>query len=163
MSSPSPLQSPSDWELDYYSRPVHGGRWQETLGASDSASTPTFAAAMPIPLVKSVRAEQASIRSGSRKPCLSESPRRCTDVPHHLADFRAGRASMRNHGAKGAEAIGLRGCAHSRRCYALVECCAERELSQSPQKPGYYWPGSPAPVAGTSSASVQLLPEYRSG
>jgi hypothetical protein len=136
----------SDWELDFYSRPIlepdGKKRWELLICATPAAGVASepFRWVRPCPAtsVNSVWLREAI------ELALVEAEQRGLGRPRRL---RTWRAAMRPMVQRAAEGLGLE-LVPSRRTYALVSWLQERERLVYPQEPGYMaGPLAPPPQA----------------
>lgn len=138
LGTPSTLAQASDWELDYYSRPVLEAdgrkRWELLICASpglDPAGTagPPFRWLRPCPAssVNSIWLREAL------EQALADAREQGFAPPRRV---RCLRASMRTMVQRAAEGLGLELVA-SRRCYGLIEWLLERQAEVYPAEPGF--------------------------
>ncbi|TGG79486.1 MAG: DUF1092 family protein [Aphanocapsa feldmannii 277cV] len=150
----------SDWQVDYYSRPVlepDGRKRWELLVCSDpdgpEGSKPfRFAKPCPADSVNSLWLREALAEALERSAAEGYArPRR----------LRCWRQSMRTMVARGAAALGIELLA-SRRCYALIDWLEERTQTVYAREEGFLSGPLAAPLQPVAAAAVPL-PEAARG
>ena len=150
----------SDWELDFYSRPIlepdGKKRWELLICATPAAGAASepFRWVRPCPAtsVNSVWLREAI------ELALVEAEQRGLGRPRRL---RTWRAAMRPRVQRAAEGVGLE-LVPSRRCYALRDWLMEREAQVYPAEPGYM-AGPLAPLPEPMRTQPLPLPEAARG
>jgi hypothetical protein len=138
----------SEWELDYYSRPIVEAdgrkRWELLICATPQPGA-TPSAAEPFRWCRPCAAGNVNslwLRQ-SLEEALAEAEARGLGKPRRI---RCWRGSMRTMVQRAAEALGLE-LVPSRRCYALVEWLQQRQKEVYPLDPGYQrGPLAPPPL-----------------
>ncbi|MFM1812501.1 MAG: hypothetical protein RLZZ336_1439 [Cyanobacteriota bacterium] len=150
----------SDWELDYYSRPILDGdgkkRWELLI-----CSTPAGGEAEP-PFQWSSSCPASSVNSIWLREALDQAiaaaEQQGRPRPRRL---RCWRASMRTMVQRAAEGLGIE-LIPSRRCYALVSWLQQREREVYPHEEGYL-SGPLAPPPEPIRPLARPLPETARG
>lgn len=156
-----PPGNPSDWELDFYSRPVLEAdgrkRWELLI-----CSTPPAGAAAQEPFRWLRVCPASSVNSvwlrDAIEAALADAQRQGFERPRRL---RCWRGSMRTMVQRAAEALELE-LVPSRRCYTLVEWLRLREAEVYPSEPGALV-GPLAPPAPPIRGVPVPLPEVARG
>jgi hypothetical protein len=150
----------SDWELDFYSRPILEAdgkkRWELLI-----CSTPTAGDAQP-PFRWSSSCPASSVNSIWLREALDQAiaaaEQQGRPRPRRL---RCWRASMRTMVQRAAEGLAIDLIA-SRRCYALISWLQQREREVYPHEEGYL-SGPLAPPPDPIRAVARPLPETARG
>jgi hypothetical protein len=130
---PGSLRISTDWELDFYSRPILDAegkkRWELLICSTPEPGQPEFRwlRICPANSVNSIWLREAI------QAALEEAEQRGFAAPRRM---RCWRSAMRTMVQRAAEGLGLE-LVPSRRCYHLVEWLQEREAQVYPQEPGY--------------------------
>lgn len=150
----------SDWELDYYSRPILDAdgkkRWElllcSTPGPGEGDSAFRWSSSCSAASVNSIWLREALEQAIAAAELQGHSrPRR----------LRSWRASMRTMVQRAAEGLGLE-LIPSRRCYALASWLQQREREVYPQEEGYL-AGPLAPPPEPIKPVARPLPETARG
>ena len=150
----------SDWELDYYSRPILDAdgkkRWElllcSTPGPGEGDSAFRWSSSCSAASVNSIWLREALEQAIAAAELQGHSrPRR----------LRSWRASMRTMVQLAAEGLGLE-LIPSRRCYALASWLQQREREVYPQEEGYL-AGPLAPPPEPIKPVARPLPETARG
>jgi hypothetical protein len=143
-SPPVAAGTGTDWELDFYSRPIlepDGKKRWELLICSTPAPPAPLSAAVPegeaAPFRWALPCPAASVNSiwlrEALEAALAAAAEQGLGRPRRL---RTWRASMRSMVQRAVEGLGLE-LVPSRRCYALFDWLRQREAEVYPAEPGY--------------------------
>ncbi|MFM7269382.1 MAG: Tab2 family RNA-binding protein [Cyanobium sp.] len=158
---------PTDWELDYYSRPIleaDGRKRWELLICAPPAPVPAGREAFGVG--QPFRWERPCPASSVNSLWLREALEEALEDARALGlsrprRVRCWRASMRTMVQRAVEAVGLEMVA-SRRCYSLVEWLQERQATVYPLEEGFMV-GPLAPPASPIRPVPVPLPEAARG
>lgn len=150
----------SDWELDYYSRPILDAdgkkRWEllicGTPAAGEVEAPFRWSSACPASSVNSIWLREAL------EQAIAAAEQQGRPRPRRL---RCWRASMRTMVQRAAEGLGIELIA-SRRCYALVSWLQQRQREVYPHEEGYL-SGPLAPAPEPIRPLARPLPETARG